>query len=63
MGAKRKRGIDGEAGGILVLKIILQSRGRERQLRISARYCRFGKDRMERRTLTLKEQLYCIWKR
>jgi hypothetical protein len=43
MGARRKRGIDGEVGGILVLKMILQSRGRERQLRISAHYCRFGK--------------------
>jgi hypothetical protein len=29
MGARRKRGIDGEVGGILVLKMILQSRERK----------------------------------
>jgi hypothetical protein len=32
MVAERKRGIDGEVGGILVLKMILQLRGREGQL-------------------------------
>ena len=32
MVAERKKGIDGEVGGILVLKMILQLRGREGQL-------------------------------